>query len=72
VQAFVGINSTLQEIQTAGLTLPDKALATEDFTVVLHQYHHNPESRTIEALHAALMAEAQFRQSEPARKIGFM
>lgn len=69
---LVGMNLTLDDIQTAGLTLPDKVLTPGDFTVVLRQFQHDPESCTIEALHAALMAEAQFRQSEPARKIGFM
>lgn len=69
---LVGMNLTLDDIQTAGLTLPDKVLTPEDFTVVLRQLQHDHESCTIEVLHAALMAEAQFRQSEPARKTGFM
>ena len=54
---LVGMNLTLDDIQTAGLTLPDNALTPGDFTVALRQYQHDPESCTIETLHAALLAE---------------
>jgi len=67
-----GMNVSLEEIMEAGLCLPDSALTPGDYTVVLRQYQHATGDFTIEALHAALLAEVKFRQAGPQRKIGFM